>query len=159
MKTIILGNSGSGKTTLAKQLAAQTGAAVLCLDDVAFATGAHRLPVSESVQAAVDFINRHPSWVVEGCYADIVRPLLGYCSELIFLNPGVDSCVANCLKRPWEPEKFATPEEQHAGLAALVDWVKRYEQRTDEYGLLQHQAVFDAFTGPKRVLRQLGSYL
>ena len=66
------------------------------------------------------------------------------------MNPGVEACVAHCHQRPWEPEKFASPEAQDAMLKQLVLWVKEYETRDDEYGLKRHRKIFEEFKGAKR---------
>ena len=154
MKILILGNAGAGKTTLAAQLMRQAPIARLSLDEVAFADGAQRRPLADSVADALGFIGRQPQWIVEGCYADIIEPLLAHCDALLFLNPGVATCIAHCRQRPWEPEKFATPQEQDAQLATLLAWVAAYDTRTDEYGLHQHRRVYDGFSGRKRELRR-----
>jgi len=87
--------------------------------------------------------------VVEGCYADLIELVLDRATELIFLNPGAETCATNCSTRPWEPHKYATPEEQDANLEMLVQWVRDYETRTDEFSLRAHRALFDAFAGTK----------
>ncbi len=158
MKTILLGNSGAGKTRLARRLQRDDGAALLCLDEVAFAQGAERRPLAGSVAAAEAFIAANPSWIIEGCYADITEALLPRCERLIFLNPGVEACLRHCRQRPWEPDKYASREEQDSHLAFLLEWVQQYESRTDEYGLKRHRAVFDAFQGDKRELRDPDHY-
>lgn len=150
MKVILLGNAGAGKTTLARRLLAKEPAALLSLDEVAFADGVERRPIEESIAAARQFIERNGSWIIEGCYADIIKALLADCDELIFLNPGVDACIAHCRARPWEPQKFSSRQAQDAHLEMLVEWVRSYEVRADEYGLRAHQALYDAFAGPKR---------
>ncbi len=149
MKTFILGNAGSGKTTLAAKLANESGAARLSLDDVAFGGGTKRRPVEESVADLMQFIASHDSWVIEGCYAEIISAVIKEDHELVFLNPGSETCVARCRDRAWEPEKFASPEEQQQHLEALIDWVRSYETRADEYGLQAHRQFFDDFPGGK----------
>ena len=149
MKVVLLGNAGAGKSTLARKLMQTESAARLSLDELAFSGGSDRRPLADSVQDAMAFIASHDSWIVEGCYADIVQPLLQHADTLIFLNPGVEACVRHCQSRPWEPEKFASREQQDSHLSFLLDWVKSYETRTDEYGLPQHRALFDAFAGHK----------
>ena len=156
LRVVVLGNSGSGKTTLAKALQAEHGVAHLDLDAVAWAEPGERLPLAESVAAIERFAEAHPSWVVEGSYADLAEAALPLCTELRFLNPGVEACVENCRRRPWEPEKYASAEEQDARLAFLVEWVRRYESRDDEYGLAAHRALYDGFDGPKREVRGRG---
>ncbi|MDC8804058.1 shikimate kinase [Halomonas pacifica] len=158
MKIILLGNAGSGKSTLAKRLHDRQPAARLSLDRVAFREGAERRPLAESVAEVWRFIDAHGHWIIEGCYADILEPILPACEELIFLNPGVEACVAHCRSRPWEPEKFATREAQDAHLEALIAWVRTYETRDDEYGLRRHRALFDGFPGRKMELDDPSKY-
>ncbi|MBH8581652.1 shikimate kinase [Bisbaumannia pacifica] len=158
MKIILLGNAGSGKSTLAKRLLDRQPAAWLSLDRVAFREGAERRPLAESVAEVRRFIDAHGQWIIEGCYADIIEPILPACEELIFLNPGVEACVAHCRSRPWEPEKFATREAQDAHLEALIAWVRAYETRDDEHGLRRHRALFDGFPGRKMELDDPSQY-
>jgi adenylate kinase family enzyme len=152
MRTILMGNAGSGKTTLARELAARDRAACLSLDDVAFAEGEARRPLDVSIAECLRFIEAHESWVIEGCYADIIEALLPRCEELVFLNPGVETCIARCRQRAWEPDKFPSPEAQQQHLPSLIDWVSTYETREDEYGLRAHRRVFDAFAGSRSEL-------
>lgn len=152
MKVVILGNAGAGKSTLAARLAAGRRAARLSLDEVAFRSGAERRPPRESIDEVKRWIANHEHWVIEGCYADIIEPILESCDELIFLNPGVDRCVAHCRSRPWEPEKFRTAAEQEQHLEALIEWVRSYEARADEYGLSRHRQLYESFNGRKREL-------
>ncbi len=149
MKVILLGNAGSGKTTLAKSLIDLHPSARLSLDEVAFSEGAARRQVEDSVADAISFIAEHDSWIIEGCYSSIVEPLLPHCQLLIFLNPGIETCVAHCHSRPWESEKFASKAEQDANIENLVSWVREYEIRIDEYGLGEHRRLFDSFQGRK----------
>lgn len=109
-----------------------------------------RRPLPDSVADLKRFIATHESWIIEGCYADLIEAILSDCDELIFLNPGVDACLVHCRARPWEPDKFPSPREQDEHLASLIDWVKSYENREDEYGLPRHRAVYESFTGKKR---------
>ena len=87
--------------------------------------------------------------MVEGCYADLLALVLPSCTQLVFLNPGVDACVANARARPWEPHKYATKEAQDANLDMLIGWIRDYATRGDEFSLAAHRALFDAFTGDK----------
>ena len=149
-RVVVLGNSGSGKTTLACALVDALGLAHLDLDAVAWAEPGVRRPLAESAAEVEAFARSHDAWVVEGSYADLAGAALPFCTEFRFLNPGVEACLANCRRRPWEPEKYASREEQDERLAFLLDWVRQYETRGDEYGLAAHRAVFDAFAGAKR---------
>lgn len=158
MKTILLGNAGAGKSTLSRKLIAKEPAARLSLDEVAFQDGAQRRPLADSIADVRLFIAANESWIIEGCYADIIEHVLGECDELIFLNPGVDVCIAHCRARPWEPEKFSSKEEQDQNLENLIEWVAAYDTRSDEYGLRRHRALFDTFKGKKRELNHPGEY-
>jgi len=158
MKVILLGNAGAGKSTLAQKLIAQQPAARLSLDEVAFLNGPERRPVQDSIAAVKRFIAANESWIIEGCYADIIEPVLAECEELIFLNPGVEACIAHCRARPWEPEKFGSREQQDANLENLIEWVRTYETRDDEYGLRRHRALYESFDGKKREFSHPGQY-
>lgn len=158
MRIILLGNAGAGKSTLAGQLLEKTPAGRLSLDEVAFADGAERRSLPESLADIEQFMSENDSWIMEGCYADIIEPVLKYCDTLIFLNPGVDTCVSHCRARPWEPGKFASREEQDANLDNLIAWVREYGSRTDEYGLHRHQQLFASYQGRKLELNDPADY-
>jgi adenylate kinase family enzyme len=158
MKVIILGNAGAGKSTLARKLIASQPAARLSLDEVAFQGGTERRPIQESIDDVKRWISEKESWIIEGCYADILEPVLAYGDELIFLNPGVDACIAHCRSRPWELEKFSSHQEQEENLDNLIQWVRSYETRADEYGLSRHRELYQSFCGKKRELSHPGEY-
>src|SRR5215217_4264893 len=107
MKVLVFGNSGSGKSTYARALAAREGLAHLDLDAIVWEPSqiAVQRP-SESVAASLrNFIDSHPAWVIEGCYGELIRAASAHCTLLVFLNPGMDACLANNRRRPWEPRK------------------------------------------------------
>jgi hypothetical protein len=66
--------------------------------------------------------------------------------------------VAHCHRRPWEPEKFSSAEEQNAMLDQLIQWVREYDSRDDEFGLKRHRRIFDSFPGRKREYNSIASY-
>jgi len=148
-RILILGNSGSGKTTMARELVATYGLPHLDLDAIAWDDPGVRRPLEESVAELDTFTDFHDRWVIEGSYGTLVRAALPHCTELRFLNPGTETCLAYARARPWEPEKYATAEAQDDGLAFLLEWIGRYDTRDDEYGLAEHRAIFDGFDGPK----------
>ncbi len=158
MKLIILGNAGSGKTTFSRRLLAGHPAARLSLDEVAFDGGIERRPLHDSIADVRRFIAANEHWIIEGCYADILESVLPLCDELVFLNPGMETCIAHCRARPWEPDKFASSEAQNEHLENLIDWVRTYETRDDEYGLRSHRRLFDVFKGKKRELNNPADY-
>ena len=73
-------------------------------------------------------------------------------------TPGIDVCLANNLKRPWESHKYASLELQNNMLSQLQEWVAGYYQRKDAWSYRVHREIFDAFTGPKVEHRDLGAY-
>ena len=157
MRTVIVGNAGSGKSTLARQLAGDR-VPILDLDDLAWEPGhvAIRRPDEQAKADVQRFCAAHEEWVVEGCYGDLAAVALAFGPELIFLNPGEETCVRFCRKRPWEPHKYASAVEQDAKLAALLEWVSGYYHRDGELSLRGHRAMFDAYAGPKREILDAG---
>jgi adenylate kinase family enzyme len=152
MRIAILGNSGSGKSTLAKWLVERSGAALLDLDSVAWEPG--QVAVQRSEKAAEEDVRRFCAgtrdWVVEGCYANLVRVALKFEPHLMFLNPGEVRCVSNCRSRPWEPHKYSSKAEQDQRLAFLLSWVAEYYRRDGDMSLSAHAACFREYPGPKR---------
>ena len=158
MKLVLLGNAGAGKSTMARRIIGGRQIPRLSLDEIAWNPGAQRKPLHESRELLNDFLKANDQWVIEGCYSDLVEAALPYCTELRFLNPGIEVCVAHCHRRPWEPEKFSSPEDQAAMLTQLVQWVREYETREDEYGLRRHRQVFEQFAGRKREYTSVECY-
>jgi adenylate kinase family enzyme len=154
-KIVVFGNSGSGKSTLAKNLVKGHHIAHLDLDSVAWAPSnassspPSRLPISESKVLIETFLSKNTSWVIEGCYSDLLAEVLPYADELIFLNLPINLCVENAKARPWEPHKYASKQAQDANLSMLIDWIKDYENRTDTFSKQSHQALYDSFEGTK----------
>src|SRR5215475_12869309 len=151
MKVLVFGNSGSGKSTYAKALATRGGLAYLDLDSIVWEPGkvAVQRP-RESVAAALQsFIDSQAAWVIEGCYGELLRAASAYCTLLVFLNPGMDACLANNLRRPWEPHKYASLELQNAMLGQLQKWVIDYYRREDAWSCRAHREIFDTFEGAK----------
>lgn len=150
-RVVIFGNSGAGKSTLAKKLAAEEGLAHLDLDTLAWepTSPPARRPLDASLLAIERFTAANEAWVIEGCYADLLALVSPSCSQMIFLNPGVEACVANCRSRPWEPHKYASKAAQDENLAMLIEWVREYETRSDDFSLRRHRDLFDTFSGPK----------
>jgi adenylate kinase family enzyme len=154
-RIVIFGNSGAGKSTLARQLAREHGLAHLDLDTFARQPGTppRRRPLTESAADLRAFTALHPSWVVEGCYSDLLELALPECTELVFLNPGVEACLAHCRARERrEPLEYASKAEQDANLGLPLDWVRDYETRDDGFSLRSHRRLYDNFAGLKREL-------
>jgi adenylate kinase family enzyme len=150
-RVLIFGNSGSGKSTLAARLAQEHGLAHLDLDSIVWEPDKIAVQRSPAIIAQLlnDFLTRQDRWVIEGCYGEWVQAAAGHCSELVFLNPGMEACLAHNLQRPWEPHKYASRAEQDARLADLQAWVAGYYQRKDQWSYFAHRAIFDDFPGHK----------
>lgn len=154
-RILIFGNSGSGKSTLARHLGKERGLAHLDLDTLAWLPEMppRRAPLATSAEAIQRFLDAHAAWVIEGCYSDLLQLVTHAASELVFLNLPVANCLDNARARPWEPHKYPSPEAQNANLDMLLDWIRHYEIRQDEFSCHAHLALYDAFPGPKRMLR------
>ncbi|GLR69844.1 AAA family ATPase [Agaribacter marinus] len=150
-KTVIFGNSGSGKSTLASTIAKQKLIAHLDLDTIAWEPSSP--PVRRSIRDARNqigrFLKSNASWVVEGCYSDLLEIVLPEASNIIYLNLSTDACIENAKSRPWEPHKYKSKEVQDANLNMLIDWIKEYPHRTDTFSRSEHERLFKLFDGPK----------
>ena len=98
-------------------------------------------------------IVENKTWVTEGCYSDLLNLVIQDASEVIFLNPGIETCVENCRNRSWEPHKYRSMKDQDWNLDMLIGWVKEYETRNDEFSLMLHRRLFDEFSGRKTEYR------
>ena len=150
MRVLVFGNSGSGKSRFAQRLASRHGLCVLDLDSVVWSGKAEFRPDQDIIADLERFVQAQASWVIEGCYGRWVEHLLPQATELVFMNPGVETCLSNCQARPWEAHKYASKEEQDAHLPFLLDWVRGYDTRSDDMSLQAHRRLFDSYAGPKR---------
>ncbi len=150
-RILIFGNSGSGKSTLAKKLCASEDLAHLDLDTLAWepVSPPERSPLTVSKLQIAEFINSHQSWVIEGCYTDLLEMVAPESTEIIFMNLPVETCISNARSRPWEPHKYASKEAQDANLEMLTDWISRYAERSDTFSQESHQETYDNYHGKK----------
>jgi len=151
LKLLVFGNSGSGKSTLARALGVRHGLEHLDLDSIVWEPG--QIAVQRAMNHIHDdldaFIARNATWVIEGCYAELIERALPACSKLVFLNPGPEACRRNNERRGWEPHKYASKEAQDGMLPFLQSWVADYYVRTDAWSYAAHRRVFDAYAGDK----------
>jgi adenylate kinase family enzyme len=154
MRFVILGNSGSGKSTLARELASMHRLASLDLDTVAWEPG--KVAESRDPAAAVSdvarFCESNQNWIVEGCYTGLAQVALLRAPALLYLEPGLEICLANCRDRPWESHKYQTKQAQDEKLDFLLLWVSEYYRREGDQSLAAHQRLFESYAGPKRKL-------
>lgn len=161
MRIAIVGNSGSGKSTLARAIAHDRGWPVLDLDTIAWEP--QTIAVARDPAAARADVERFcaecTDWIIEGCYADLIAASLGHSPLLVFMDPGLEQCLANCRQRPWEAHKFRSKAEQDEKLAFLLAWVRDYYVREGSMSLREHEALFRSYGGPKRRLGELDSHM
>jgi adenylate kinase family enzyme len=158
MQFAILGNSGSGKSTLARKLSKLIEGPVLDLDSVVFEAGKIAELRDQEIAArdVVQFCSSKATWVVEGCYSNLIAATLSFKPHLIYLDLLAEDCVRNCLLRPFEAHKFKDKAEQDSHLAFLLTWVRDYENRSGPMGRAEHMALFSGYLGPKTRLRKRG---
>lgn len=151
-RTLIFGNSGSGKSTLARALCATQHLPHLDLDTIVWEPNqvAVQRPTAAILQSLRDFLDANAAWVIEGCYGELIEAAAAECTELIFLNPGLDACLENNRRRPFEPHKYATAEAQQAMFENLQAWVAEYYVRDGSWSWRYHRRLFDAHRGPRR---------
>lgn len=150
-KILIFGNSGSGKSTLARHIAHRDACAHLDLDLLAWLPESppKRMPIAESWQQIKAFTDQNGSWVIEGCYTDLLTLLAAQATEIIYMDLPVAQCVANARRRPWEPHKYPSKAAQDENLAMLIEWIQNYTTRDDSFSQSAHRSFFERFTGRK----------
>lgn len=168
-KIIIFGNSGSGKSTLANKLAIEKGLAHLDLDTLAWlpTLPPKRKSLLDSTLEIDAFTQQHESWVIEGCYSDLLEQLTinreggllkdkkkALANEIIFLDLPIETCIIHAKNRPWEPHKYPSKQDQDNNLPMLIDWIKAYETRTDTFSKLAHQKLYNRFMGKKTIIHK-----
>ncbi len=153
-KILIFGNSGSGKTTIAKKLCVELGLVHLDLDTLAWQSTSppERKPLNKSKIEIDRFINLNESWVIEGCYSDLLELVASKSNEMIFMNLPIDDCIANAKERPWEPHKYKSKEAQDANLGMLINWISQYSIRTDTFSESAHKELYEKYSGKKTML-------
>lgn len=148
-RVLIFGNSGSGKSTLARELCQSEYLSHLDLDTLTWDASSARKPLSISVEEITQFVNSHDSWVIEGCYTDLLESVLPYATEIIYMNLPIHVCVKNARGRAWEPHKYPSKEAQDSNLEMLVNWISQYYERSDTFSQKSHQDLFNAHQGKK----------
>lgn len=150
-KILIFGNSGSGKSTLAKTICELEKLSHLDLDTLAWhaSNPPKRKPLVESAKEISSFIEKNKTWVIEGCYTDLLEIAAPFSTEIIFMNLPLELCIANAKNRPWEPHKYPSKQAQDKNLEMLIDWIKDYSSRNDTFSQLEHMRFFEEYSGEK----------
>lgn len=151
---LIFGNSGSGKSTLAKSICKSQGLAHLDLDTLAWeaTTPPERKSLKTSKMEIDNFIKLNDSWIIEGCYTDLLKLVEPYSSEIIFLNLPTEICISNAKSRPWEPHKYESKQAQDENLDMLIDWIAQYTKRNDTFSMRAHQNFYNNYSRKKQII-------
>jgi len=150
-KIIIFGNSSSGKSTLAKQYAERFSLTHLDLDSLAWqdTVPPQRRDLQDSVNELNNFLALNDNWVIEGVYADLLSSISYQATKMVFVNPDIETCIANSKNRPWEPHKYESKGAQDDNFQMLIGWIRQYPERNDEMSLNAHRKLFDEHPGDK----------
>jgi adenylate kinase family enzyme len=156
VRIAILGNSGSGKSTLARWFAEESASAMLDLDTVAWVPEQIAIPrpAAEARADVETFCKSKDTWVIEGCYTSLIQVTLCFKPRLIFLNPGEELCVRNCVERPWESHKYQSKAQQDEHLCMLIAFAREYYTRKDDISLFTHRQCYDNYQGVKLELTE-----
>jgi len=111
-----------------------------------------RSPLRQSEQAIDEFMQSHNSWVIEGCYSDLLTIAQSESTEIIFMNLSIEDCIVNANSRPWEPHKYDSKTAQDANLAMLIEWISQYELRDDTFSKAAHITFYQNYVGVKKML-------
>jgi hypothetical protein len=108
-----------------------------------------RAPSIHAKEKIDEFIKTNDCWVIEGCYTDLLELVAPVAKEAIFMNLNIDQCIENAKNRPWEPHKYESKEAQDSNLSMLINWIKQYTERKDEFSFDSHMGFYENFTGRK----------
>ena len=64
-------------------------------------------------------------------------------------EPCISQCVENAKNRPWEPHKYESKEAQDSNFEMLINWIKDYRKREDEFSYRSHMKFYEGFVGAK----------
>ncbi|MCI8770072.1 MAG: AAA family ATPase [Lachnospiraceae bacterium] len=99
-KIAIIGYSGSGKSTLAQKLGKKYNCDVLYLDCVHWLPGWKERQKEDTKKIVSDFLDTHPSWVIDGNYKSVCfNRRMEEASHIIFLKFPIHICLYRAVKR------------------------------------------------------------
>jgi len=147
-RTVVIGNSGSGISWFSEQLAISLGGTWVDLDLLNWEPGGYNLARKrEKVIAMARVAAAEERWVIEGIYGWIVSEILPAASALVWIDVDEAECVANIRQRGMRRGADAQ------SFAELLDWAKSYRSRSGSSSYGAHEAIYDAFEGPKARLK------
>jgi adenylate kinase family enzyme len=143
-RTLVFGNGGSGKTTLANRLATILARPALHLDDLRWEPGNYgiardnQLVINEAIAAAAA-----DTWLMEGVYGWLAKPILPRATTLIWLDLPEAECLANVRARGIQGNGT------QAAFDELLAWIADYRLRDNSSCFNAHLRLYESFTGEK----------
>ena len=147
-RTVIIGNGGSGKSWLAERLACRLNSPAIDLDEIHWLPGgyqARRDPAE--ARAAARTHAAEDRWIIEGVYGWLAAEALSRATALLLLDVPEEECVANVQARGL---RRGGDEASHL---ELIAWIREYRTRQNRVSWMGHAGMFEAFAGPKILLR------
>ena len=82
----IMGCSGSGKSTLARALQQELELPWLELDSIHHQADWKPLAADVFRRSVIDFMDRHPDWVIDGNYSKVADLVQARCTDIVWLD-------------------------------------------------------------------------
>ncbi len=156
-RTLIFGNGGSGKTWLARKLGDLLQHAPIHLDDLRWEPGNYGIPRNNQLVAnEVAEAGKADSWLMEGVYGWLANVVLHRATTLIWIDLPENECIANVKERGIQG---GGSEE---AFQELLKWIAEYRLRNNSSCFAAHSQLFEAFVGPKFLLKsrhEIGTFL
>jgi adenylate kinase family enzyme len=156
MRYAILGNAGAGKSTLAQSLGAKLHITPIDLDKIFWEPdqpGIARQTIKAQSLLRAE-LNGKPSWIIEGCYEELIQSIFDLKPILVWLDPGVNVCQKHCRERPWETHKYSSKAAQDKNLPMLLNWVSDHYERTGSMSYEAHKELYDSYRGRKEHIHE-----
>ncbi len=143
LRTLIIGNSGAGKSWLAKRLGDASAQQVTDLDDLHWLPGGYdaKRPREAAIELALAAA-RARSWIIEGVFGWLAKPVLGRATLLVWLDLPWPDCDRNLRSR----YQGKTDTESYRKLSA---WARAYWERQTPSSYAGHKAIYESFENPK----------
>lgn len=149
-KILILGNSGSGKSYAAKRLSEFSGIPATHLDKIFWEPGGCNIKRSRDlVRRDLDQAKDCDSWIIEGCFGDLIKYCAPVADLLLFLDLPWHECESNLKARGYEPEKWSDQDLGRRQFSDLLTWASGYWSRNDKFSRSYHSDIYDSHSTAK----------
>lgn len=124
MRIVLLGVAGAGKSTLARRLAAETGAKLICLDELSTTSGVTREQLP-AFRALMTELHAGEAWISDGNFAAATFDIrLPRADLIVWLQPPRSLCAWRALLRP-----FRAGEQHKLGeLPRVLRFIWNFDQ-------------------------------